>query len=514
MKSEICGNGAADELGKYVTLIEVGSKQSYIFASNRLAENIGASIIIRKVTESEPKEFYKSFCPDVIYEGGGRALYVFKTMREGISFARAYSRYVLEQYPGLTIYIVGEQLKSEMTVKEGIDRCYALMEEKKRTGSRVRMIDFGGTLRCAETNLPAVPYKDDVLPEDRRNRPISAESLKKYECRMEQEEYFQDIRPEGWKFPLRMEDLGRSRGEKSYIAVVHIDGNRMRDKISGFDRMMVRKTGETKGEFDDRYVEALRTLSEEIDGKYKEAFLEMNQTLTEHMEKLKQELEIPEGKVLPVRPLILAGDDVCYVTDGRIGVETARIFLEKIRRKSVQGISMNACAGVAIVKVSFPFSRAYALAEELCRNAKAEILEGQDASLLDWHVDQGELRNSLKEIRRQYVAEDGCSLTMKPYRMTAEWEEDSFRHFEHALEILREPGMPRSKILGMREAVRKGKKAAEYYLESNRLAEELGRTQWKRGEYGFSLYRGRETSLFFDAMEMLDLYIGLEGATE
>lgn len=34
-------------MGKYVTLIEVGQKQSYIFASNRLAENLGASIIIR-----------------------------------------------------------------------------------------------------------------------------------------------------------------------------------------------------------------------------------------------------------------------------------------------------------------------------------------------------------------------------------------------------------------------------------------------------------------------------------
>lgn len=35
---------------RYVMLLEIGRKQKYIFSSNRLAENIGASIIIRNAT--------------------------------------------------------------------------------------------------------------------------------------------------------------------------------------------------------------------------------------------------------------------------------------------------------------------------------------------------------------------------------------------------------------------------------------------------------------------------------
>ena len=35
-------------MGKYVTLIEVGQKQSYIFASNRLAENWIPKYFIRR----------------------------------------------------------------------------------------------------------------------------------------------------------------------------------------------------------------------------------------------------------------------------------------------------------------------------------------------------------------------------------------------------------------------------------------------------------------------------------
>ena len=82
-------------MGKYVTLIEVGQKQRYIFASNRLAENLGASIIIRQVTERDPEVFYKEETPQVIYEGGGKALYVFRTPEKGIAFAKKYSRFVL-----------------------------------------------------------------------------------------------------------------------------------------------------------------------------------------------------------------------------------------------------------------------------------------------------------------------------------------------------------------------------------------------------------------------------------
>ena len=36
---------------------------------------------------------------------------------------------------------------------------------------------------------------------------------------------------------------------------------------------------------------------------------------------------------LPIRPLILAGDDVCFVTAGRIALECARVFLERLRAR-------------------------------------------------------------------------------------------------------------------------------------------------------------------------------------
>ena len=41
---------------EFLVVMEVSQKQNYIFKTNRLAENIGASILIRSITESLAKE--------------------------------------------------------------------------------------------------------------------------------------------------------------------------------------------------------------------------------------------------------------------------------------------------------------------------------------------------------------------------------------------------------------------------------------------------------------------------
>lgn len=492
-----------DKSRKYVTLIEIGKKQTYIFSSNRLAENVGASIIIRKATEDDPARFYHKYSPDVIYEGGGNALYVFRSQAEGIEFAKAYSRYVMDEYPGLTLYLVGCELTDGMTVKEGTTECHRLLERKKNAAQHmVHMIDFGSTRRCSETNLPSVPCDERIFPDDRRGKPISAESVRKYKYSFEHKSYFKELLPEDYEFPSKLGELGQ------YIAVVHIDGNRMSSKIASFNNKMERQEGEIGEEFDARYIQGLRELSSEIDQKYKEAFRELIGIIIKNMNKSNGTLDLSEN-YLPIRPLIMAGDDICFVTEGRIGVECARIFLENIQKKQVQGIPLNACGGVAIVKTHFPFSRAYDLAEALCRNAKNCISAEEDASYLDWHIEQGELKDNLQKIRSQYKAADGAILTYKPYRITDIMEKDSFLHFKDAFHILTNSEIPRSKILGMQEAAYRGKTATEYYLKSNQIDDELERTNWKRGESGFEEVNGKMKYLFFDAIEMLDMYVEL-----
>ena len=51
-------------------LMEIGKKQSYIFKSNKLKENIGASMIIKFVTEELPKNELSKNNGKKIIEGG------------------------------------------------------------------------------------------------------------------------------------------------------------------------------------------------------------------------------------------------------------------------------------------------------------------------------------------------------------------------------------------------------------------------------------------------------------
>ena len=124
-------------------------------------------------------------------------------------------------------------------------------------------------------------------------------------------------------------------------------------------------------------------------------------------------------KMLPIRPVILAGDDVCFVTQGSLGLECARVFLEALsKRINVQdGKAYAACAGVAMVHVKYPFHAAYDLAEELCSNAKrfgAELDPRGRISAMDWHLEFGQLRGHLSDLRRDYRTEDGGQLELRP----------------------------------------------------------------------------------------------------
>ena len=73
----------------------------------------------------------------------------------------------------------------------------------------------------------------------------------------------------------------------------------------------------------------------------------------------------------PIRPIIMGGDDITFVSPGKLGIYFAEIFMKEFSEKEVSdGEKLSSCAGVAITKTKYPFYRGYQLAEGLCSNAK------------------------------------------------------------------------------------------------------------------------------------------------
>jgi len=95
----------------------------------------------------------------------------------------------------------------------------------------------------------------------------------------------------------------------------------------------------------------------------------MVETVEKNRENLEKEGMELKSSVIPIRKVVLAGDDVCYITDARIALECAYIFLRELEKHSVMGEKITACAGIAIVKEKYPFFKTYELSEELCKNA-------------------------------------------------------------------------------------------------------------------------------------------------
>ena len=86
---------------------------------------------------------------------------------------------------------------------------------------------------------------------------------------------------------------------------------------------------------------------------------------------LKQDRE--SNKIfLPIRPILLGGDDLTFVCESRIALNMTQAALDVFSKSKVEVLGkIGACAGIAISRTHSPFSRVYELAESLCGNAKA-----------------------------------------------------------------------------------------------------------------------------------------------
>lgn len=302
-------------------------------------------------------------------------------------------------------------------------------------------------------------------------------------------------------------------GSKSYIAVVVIDGNRMGKKIEKFREDFQKRYAVVNVEVNRVYKRELNQLSQEIDDSYKRAVKKMVDRLGRNMESLKQKGAISSWTdkdgtiVLPIRPLILAGDDIAFVADARIALALVKETLkniEAIQLPAYKDMEMRASAGVAMVRVQYPFFRAHELAEELCHNAKSVLSETKDASVIDFHIVQGEIAGSLSKIRREQY--QNAMLTNKPYFLREQEDcSNTLPVFEEHMEALKKGMIGRGTVKEYRRALSEGEDAAKQYITDKRMDR---RFRMDSQEMPESYIHGK--CIDIDVLEVMDLYEQLE----
>lgn len=489
----------------FLTILEVSQKQAYIFASKKLRENAARSKDIERVTGSEffagAVEWYKEE-DNLIYAGGGHTVLQFESEEKAVSFAKAVTGAVLREYPALELFVKTIPYDPAISPGDNLKKLSQALERKKaRRTSSFRLMDFG--LEAAQEEASRGAPEEGIKP------------------------------PEGYRFPAEFEELAKALPEEektradNFIAVIHIDGNAMGTRVEAIYQS---NTGNWK-----KCCESLKEFSEGIQRDFEAAF---DDTVREVIRVFRP------GEILPIRPVILAGDDVCFVTAGAIGLECARVFLDKLsRRANAQqpGRPYAACAGVALVHTKYPFHRAYELAEELCSSAKrygASLDAAGGVSAMDWHIEFGQLKDSLSRLREDYRTEDGCRLELRP--VTVKVPEDvppppAERTYDYFCALCsgmkQERGkIARSKIKELRTALKQGEVEGKFFLQEKQIGDllyqpldaaiplkNLSREEWLRelnnkGAFRAFSEKGEAVRrcLFFDAIELLDHFKAFE----
>jgi hypothetical protein len=541
--------------------------QPYIFGSNRLRENIGASFLVDQATGDWAREALMQVCaghcnvrqdgsldPDwhleaaghkdgaeVIYSGGGNLLALFDSTGAAERFARALSLRALTEAPGLDLVIQRRPLTWDREpLAESLESLLRELARHKQSRPRLApLAGLGVTQTCPSTGLPVVG-KIDVAG---KPRAVSAEILAKLiasrpaprggRSPAEERLYAMADSGAGFAFPRDLAELGGTPGEQSYMAVVHADGNGMGQRLqeAAKDRQGTRAE-----------IEALRAFSQGVSSAGKEALKAMVTTLVNAIEfvdgtpvirhpclsglevRLARDNET-EGWFLPLRPLVFGGDDLTFVADGRLGLELATAFLDAFAHETAElsGGGASASAGIAIVKSSRPFAGAYALAEELCGSAKHYRREKTiHGGCLDWHFSSTATGAPLEVLRaREYgVRFNGgeYSLLLRPVALEAAptarvggtWPTvcTGIAAFQNPNWIDR-----RNKTKALREALRGGPDAVEWfrnkYLDGKTLPalpaglEQCPGQGWQGDRCGY-----------FDAVEIFDRFIPLRPMTD
>ena len=116
---------------KYLVVMEVSQKQNYIFRTDRLAENIGASLIVRRITEELPPGF-EHYTKNRSFMGGGKAVFQFPEKTDARKFTSEISETILRDYPGIELFMATQEYdETSDNVIEAVDQLYSRLEKKK-----------------------------------------------------------------------------------------------------------------------------------------------------------------------------------------------------------------------------------------------------------------------------------------------------------------------------------------------------------------------------------------------
>jgi len=483
-----------------LTGVDVLAVQRFVFASNRLRDVAAASWLLEQVTRGDVVGHAQEAGGDALTAAGAVAVLRFADRAAAARFATSYTRHLLEKLPEADVALVHREYPDGALARALLAVQVDLARAKTEFLPSVPLRGLAVTAACRDTGLPAVAVLPDPEQAAVPLAAVPAEGRRlRNEVRGQHDQVLKDARaalpptrelPDRMAFPLLTDDVaGSSAGDRSEVAVVHVDGNQIGALISGRLTKLAQRAV-SDGEVAEEY----RLLSKGLSERGEAMLTAVARHTVDAVVPTDREdgprwlvagtvpeLAVPlavaeDGAVqLPLRPVLLGGDDLTLVCDGRIALDLAamavRAFAAPLATAGHRG-QFSACAGVAVVPAHAPFLPAYQLAAELCTSAKARWRTGgQVGGALDWHLGSVAPGQSVVVLRSART-NTGQQLTCRPYTIgngagvtSWEWLRDTL------LPALRGDGWKqrRSKVHALAVAVPSGPGAVHDLLEAWRV---------------------------------------------
>lgn len=455
----------------YILLIETSGNQRYIFSTNKLRENIGASELIYQIGtkvvleavgktftdtqnlqkfllndgENPPIEKQGNDGVEIIIATSGKALLLTKTPEKAKEIVSFVTKKALIEMPGLTVHGAIVEVKDDLTdIHSAVGEIHRKLENIRYQipSSQQRFQRLPFVEPCATSGLPAkqIYQHESLKTKAEELKPHSGLSIKKQDASDESKNRLENtIKSTGLKdfqLPANINELEKTFPNTNWLAVIHADGNGLGEIFLNFHKYLTYPSQTFNGR---TYINEYRKFSAALD----ECSIKAAVHGLKNLQNKADSVHSSQRKI-PLIPLILGGDDLTVICDGEYAIKFTYDFLTEFENQTAQnnliksiaqkafGVErLGICAGVAIIKPHFPFHQAYDLAESLLKSAKkvkTEIkhkftdkngksrTETLPASAMDFHVLYDSSGVELKEIREKLIVDDGKTyLYAKPY---------------------------------------------------------------------------------------------------
>ena len=410
-------------MSKYLYGAAVQGIQDFIFKTNKLRHIVGASELVEQICTSAFDEFAKN--GESVVRAAGNIKFIFDCEKDCRKAVREFPKKVMTMAPGITISQAVVLYDNDFG--KAIDQIEVLLKIQRNKPQRSVTYGLLGMKRANNTGLPVVKIEGK---EDYKDEPtVQKECYVNTDGLCEKSFGLSPI-PKS----VVAKNINDITGKNDWIAIIHADGN-------GLGKV-VQKVGKNKDVFS--------RFSQELDAATKEAAQLAYRGI---------ESKFSDRKIIPIRPVVLSGDDMTVIIRGDLAIAYTDAFIKAFEEKTQEHLGiilrqesvfadgkdfLTACAGIAFIKSSYPFYYGYQLAEELCGYAKKDTkaIQGADSnhlppSCLLFHKVQDSFIISYEDIiKRELTAKDGLSFKAGPYYVIPQEGKNSVNDLTESSKLL------------------------------------------------------------------------------